>query len=276
MNKIKNLISFIIVIIIIFIIFFCIYANIDAIIPKYENEVFIIQNNIDSEDNDFLYEMVAYLEKADIEYQSNKESLSTKDNNIIYNLIKYAHYGYDEAEIEEIYKILLNNEVGTINDTIYGNLNVLTGEGNIFVDREDYKIGLATKYYIAYSEDMSKLYWNFMRIYDKNQSSVTNSQSTSGEIYSSTNGKTPDKDILEAMGMEDKKNTITEEGARKDEIIKKGKEALAKISTELKFNPDTVTYKKPYYVLKDTDNDITLYYDKEDNQICGFYMGFGK
>ena len=276
MNKIKNLISFIIVIIIIFIIFFCIYANIDAIIPKYENEVFILQNNIDSEDNDFLYEMVAYLEKADIEYQSNKESISTKDNNIIYNLIKYAHYGYDEAEIEKIYKKLLNHEVGTINDTIYGNLNVLTGEGNIFVDREDYKIGLATKYYIAYSEDMSKLYWNFMRIYDKNQSSVTNSQSTSGEIYSSTNGKTPDKDILEAMGMEDTKNTITEEGASKDEIIKKGKEALAKISTELKFNPDTVTYKKPYYVLKDTDNDITLYYDKEDNQICGFYMGFGK
>ncbi len=270
MRKLKNAIWFIIIFVMIFIVYFYIYKNIDKFIPKHENEVYFFANNIKNEKSEFLYEMAEYIEASSYNGIANEDELNKiKENEILCNLIKKAtndFYGLEQEKYE--IKVMSSYFIGELNNTIYGDLKCLTDRYTTGAKKANYSI-----FWIAYSEDMSKIYYynpSPVSSYNSNQSVVSyekyaieskvDSDISDGDIYDSNNDNIDDSKQYEQ---------------NRDEILQNGKRAFSNLIINKEFEPNTIIHKDNYYVLKDTNRDITVYYDINFDDIIGLYMGFG-
>ncbi len=62
----------------------------------------------------------------------------------------------------------------------------------------------------------------------------------------------------------------------KEELIKNAKISFSRFIKDIEFTPDTIIYRENYYILKDIQNDVTVYYNVNNDTILGFYIGFKK
>lgn len=262
MKKVTNIIVFIIIILGIFLLDFVILKNTDKLVPKHENELYVIENTANSEESnsmDFFYNMLEQIYDINYKKISNNEKLNyIKENQIIYNLIDKYYNLQDSKENqttyitteeehnlqdEELLKAFNYLYIGELNNTIYGDMQVICY--GFFGNSKN------VDYYIVYSKDMTKICY-----FNTNLSpigSTYDSQST--EIYD-----------IEDDGSHTDKN--------KEDIAKKGKELFDIMMPNIDFNSDTIIKQETYYILKDSSKNITIYYDEKTNTIFGFYMGF--
>lgn len=266
MKKLKNAIWFIIIFIMIFIVYFYIYKNIDKFIPKHENEIYFFANNIKNEQSEFLYEMIEYIQSSSYKSKFNEaDSNKIKENEILYNLIKKASDDFYEDEKYEA-KIMSSYLMGELNNTIYGDLKFITSEYTVS-KKERYSI-----FWIAYSEDMSKIYYY-------NPSPISNVSSIGNEvIFDEYTEKGVETDISDGNVYDSNNENIDDSKQyeqNKDEILQNGKKAFSNLIINKEFDPNTIIHKDNYYILKDTTRDITVYYDMDFDDIVGLYMGFG-
>lgn len=260
-SKIQSIIWFIFIALIIFAMYLFIYKQIDKLIPKRENNIYIFSIDSENEKTEFLYEMYEYI----IQFDYYKKISENEVTNLISNpKIKKIFLGSNEIEEKYLEKVLSNLQIAKINNTKYGDLNVLI---NKYKYQKKKVVMDYVDYVVAYTDDFSKVFYFdvITTVYDVDY----NSMSTS-EITSET----------EKYFKEENLNNNSSANKPYDQdtnvIIQNAKQKFSQIMEDENFNPDTVMYTNPYHVLKDTENDITVYYDFSNNRIFGFYKGFGK
>lgn len=237
MKTLKKTILFIIILAIIFLLNYEIYVNIDKLIPKHENEIYTFANEIRQFDANFLYDMYEKIHRADSSKIVSEDELKRlEQNETINNLIKNYIYELDEEPTEWIKAILYNCFSGKLENTIYGDLNILY---------------LNNAFYIAYSDNSEKLYY-FNSAED----------SDNFKLHVETSPNTQQEDDIEDLAI------------NKENIIIAAQKEFSKILPNAQFNPDTIMYNYGSYILKDKQKDITVYFGKEKNIIFGLYMGF--
>ncbi len=241
MKKIKGMAIFITIFLLILFANFLFYNNIDIFFTENEGKVVSYENNFKNEEKDFLIELNDKLENQG-DYKIIKlESEETENiikNKVICNIIiENSLKNLTDSEIKEI--LAYTSFIGKLSNTIYGELNILE-----IVNTNFFKI--------VYSNDMSKLcYINMSEI---------SYRSDSKEIDFSGY----EKDILEY------------DKISKEELIKSAKISFSKFVKDIEFTPDTIMYRENYYILKDIQNDVTVYYNVNSDTILGFYIGFRK
>jgi len=163
-----------------------------------------------------------------------------KSNEILYNLIKnYIFKDYNEEKI--LYSAELPN-------TVYGDLKIIS-----ITQNESF-------YLITYSEDMKKVFY----INENILYGIFNRGDKLIVIDSDYSEYSAEKFYTD--------NLISEKN--KAELINKGKISFSNIIKECEFNPETIINNVDYYILKDTERNITVYYNVERDEVGGFYMGF--
>lgn len=243
MKKLKGTFVFCIIFLIILIIDLIFYKNIDKLVPTMDKKIYSFENINKKSTEDFILDMLE-LSTTQNNFKELKSFDEIKSNEIIYNLIKnYIFKGYNEEEILEwnVYSAELPN-------TVYGNLKVIS------ITQDEYS------YLITYSEDTKKVFY-------------TNADILSGIFNRGDDLIVVDSDYSE-YSVENfyTDNLISEKN--KAELINKGKNAFSNIIKECEFNPGTIMNNDNYYILKDTERNITVYYNVERDEIGGFYMGF--
>lgn len=248
MKRFKGTIIFIISFFIILALDFALYKNIDRFLPTHEKELYVFENNSNSESKEFLSEMYELFELQNNCRPINDLNIIRK-NEILYNLIKNSIYkGYNDDDFDKAVEKDLY--VGELQNTIYGDLNV--------VCVISYK---KTHYLVIYSEDMKNIFY-----LDVNQKEYTNSSSEFVEYYS--------KNTVYYI-KENNAEDLTDEKS-KTELINQCKSSFEELIKDYEFDPDTIIYKNSYYILKDNEKNITIYYNDTDNIIFGLYIGFDK
>ena len=227
---------------------FILYKNLDRLMPTYENKLFSFENEKNKTSKEFLFEMYDQIEKQNDynRYKRINEEEFENMSEIPYNIMK-KYLLMDIQEISNDKKIIMDEfYVGDLSNTIYGDLKVINH--------------LATISWIVYSEDMSKIYYiNMYEMCRKRNSEVL-------------------LENREVMQKEEISEGEVEEYVEKskEELISEVQKTLSNIFKELVFSPNTIMYKGGYYILKDNENDITIYYDINDDIILGLYKGFKK
>lgn len=263
MSKLKNAILFIIILFMIFLFYFCMYKNIDKLIPKYENELYTFSNNTEETKTDFLvlFEMFEELENS-ISYKrisSDEEINAIKENKILYNFIK--NYIYREELSEEIFNDLVYSlYMGELTNTIYGDLKCISNRYNII--RTNNKRIASTGFSISYSEDMKKIYFLNRDIEITNRNlSVSYYDESAAEGYEEKYEYGEQFKEMESI-------------QSRKQLVQSVKEVFSKAILNVEFNPDIIMYRE-YYILKDTNQDIMVLYNKDSNTIFGLLIGFG-
>ncbi len=268
-NRIKSIIWFILIVFIIFAMYLFIYMQIDKLIPKRENDIYTFAVDSQSDKTEFLYKMYDYI----LQFENYKKISASEIDNIMsnpklsnsLNIFFRVEGMYSSTEEQYLKDILANAQIGKIDNTVYGDLNVILDK---FVYYKKGKVTTSyTTYVFAYSDDFNKVFYFNAYLFDNIGYSNKIAEAAVDHSISHT----------EVEG----DYNISQESANKQYdqgtnlIIQNVKQDFSKIFTDVNFNPDTVMYAKPYHILKDTENDITIYYDSLDKIICGFYMGFG-
>ena len=190
-------------------------------------------------------------------------STLAEENSTVFNIIK--KYTFFETIIEEKLEIPLYS--GELQNTVYGNLKFLVSK--TYTDKKGYAY---TNFYIVYSEDMKKIcFYNLKGIgVEPNDYSIQ----VKDETYYDENYKSNGSAVGKIEDTDSELNQI-EAVKNKEEIIKKVKEKFSEVITNIELKPNTIIKKSYSYILQDEENDITIYYDNENNDIFGFHMGFG-
>lgn len=264
MRRIKSIILFIIIFLIIVMLDFYLYKNLDKLIPKHDGDLYIFENNVKKKNKEFIEEIYEHVEITNNKKVSKEELDRIKLNETLYNILKNYVYKIDSfyekmgqintKELEKIFEEVLMEELytGKLTNTIYGDLNVImiisNGENKYYLNDNNDCI-------ILYSDDMSKVY------------------------YLDVNKKIVYEDVIDdnyKMIYYDEKGEEKElfSGLSRDEILNKVNRIFSKVFVKKEFKPDTIIYKESYYILKDTTENITLYYDKQENIIFGLHIGF--
>lgn len=258
LRKLRNAVWFIIIVIIIFGIYIFIYKNIDILIPKREDigHAFPIEER--EQNTEFLNQLADYISTYDYYRKASNDIVNIQSNQKLNKLLTYIHNGSEE----NMRSALDNMLVGTIYDTIYGDLNIIIQRYSYYKTKKE---SWSIQYMIAYSDDMSKIF------YLNNSKNLNNTMSS---VNSATAGENELK-IYDAEMI-----TSGEEGAKQEDltmstIMQLAREKFLVAIPNMEFNPNTIMYNKPYYILEDTENDITIYYDNYYNDIYGLYIGFG-
>lgn len=252
LRKLKNIIWFILIVLIILSIYILIYKNIDILVPKYEDVGYSFSIKEKEQNTEFLNKLADYINTYDYYRKiSDEEIVNIKSNEKLNKLLTYIYCsGYDDD-------FSLNGAlVGTMYDTIYGDLNVIIQRYNYYKEK---KKSSSIVYMIAYSDDMNKIF------YLNNTISLSHPNTTENGLY------IYDTEVVE---------TSEEEAAKKEDltmstITQLAREKFFVAIPNTEFNPNTIMYDKPYYVLEDSENDITIYYDNYCGDIYGLYIGFG-
>lgn len=240
---------------------FAVYKNINKIIPTHQGEIYTFENNIKQEKYNFLYEMCQQLEEQENYKRVDSTTISEEDP-VVFNIIK--NYTYYKNILEEDY-LKVPIYVGKLQNTVYGDLEFLISKTYTTKKGHAY-----TNFYIVYSKDMKKIcFYNLDGIgVEPNNYSIQ----VKDETYYDENYKISSQSVLGENNNEDI-NSV-EASKNKDEIIKKVKEKFSNVINDIELKPNTII-KKPFsYILQDDENDITIYYDNENDEIFGFYMGF--
>ncbi len=241
MKKIKGMAIFITIFLLILFANFLFYNNIDIFFTENEGKVVSYENNFKNEEKDFLIELNDKLENQGdykiIKLESEEAENIIKNKVICNIIIENSLKNLTDSEIKEI--LAYTSFIGKLYNTIYGELNILE-----IVNTNFFKI--------VYSNDMSKLcYINMSEI-----------------SYQS--------DIKE-IGFSGYEKDISEyDKISKEELIKSAKISFSKFIKDIEFTPDTIMHRENYYILKDIQNDVTVYYSVNTNTILGFYIGFRK
>ena len=265
LKKIIQITIFIIIFILIILANFAIYKNIDKVIPTHQKEIYTFNNNLEDEKYNFLYEMCLQIE----EQQEYKKILYTassllEQNPTAFNIIKSFIFN---NKIAEDLKLKISLCEGELKNTVYGNLEFLADK--MYSSKRGYSY---TNYYIIYSEDMKKLC--FYNLEGNGVEPNNYSIQVKDETYYDLNQK-KDNDSLDEFDNTSTDINSTEATRNKEEIIKKVKEKFSKVISNIELKPNTIIKKTNSYILQDDENDITIYYDNENDNIFGFYMGFG-
>lgn len=252
LRKLKNIIWFILIVLIILSIYILIYKNIDILVPKYEDVGYSFSIKEKEQNTEFLNKMAEYINTYDYYRKlSDDEIANIKSNEKLNKLLTYIYHSEDDD-----YYFLEGALVGTMYDTIYGDLNVIIQRYNYYKEK---KKSSSIVYMIAYSDDMKKIFYLNNTI----SLSYSNAAVNGPYIY--------DTDVVE---------TSEEEAAKKEDFTMSTITGLAREKffaaiPNTEFNPNTIMYDKPYYILEDSENDITIYYDSYCSDIYGLYIGFG-
>lgn len=84
-------------------------------------------------------------------------------------------------------------------------------------------------------------------------------------------------EIREEEGIVSDKESYLEYGQKgKEELEIEVQKIISEIFKDYKFSSDVIMYKGDYYILRDKQKDMTIYYNAINNTIIGFYMGFEK
>lgn len=255
MKKLKGTIIFSVIFLIILIIYFILYKNIDILFPLPEKEIYSFENNSPKEEDDFLLGIYEQVEIQTNYKKINEEELNNiLENDILFNIItdNIFEKNIDQEELKCFFQSSVYT--GKLYNTIYGDLKIV---------REFYnqKIKENSENLIVYSEDMNKIYYMDINNYFAAISKITINEGY--EVPSNLQDEI-EQDLLE----HDKKG--------KTEIINNCGEKFKKIINNYEFNSDIIINKGNYYILKDNTNDITVYYNSNENIIFGIYIGFGK
>lgn len=246
MKRFKGTVIFIISFLIILALDFALYKNIDIFLPTHEKELYVFANDSRDKQDDFLIEMYNLFEM-----QNNCKPISDlniiRDKEILYSLIRNNIYeGYSDNQFESVAKKDLY--VGELSNTIYGDLKLIC----VMTSSSTYK---KTHYLVIYSEDMKKIFY-----LDVNQEEYTNTLVYVQDEY--------DFETTEIENLTNEKS--------KTEIVNKCELSFSALVKDYEFEPDTIVYRKGYYILKDNTKDIAVYYNDTDNIVVGFYIGFDK
>lgn len=269
MKKIKSFILFIIIFLIIVILDFYLYKNIDKLIPKNDGYLYIFENNVKEKNTEFLEEIFKYVEVTNYKRASKEEINRIIKNKTLYSLLKNYIYEISIFEkemnegkinVEEFKEILMEElYTGKLINTIYGDLNVImiiSNNDNYYYSRNN------SDYLIVYSNDMSKFYYLNVSKKIICENMVENGIDDNDKmIYYDENG-------------EEKQLSTGISETNREEILNKVNKVFSKVFINKEFKPDTIIYRENYYILKDTTEDITLYYDKQEDTIFGLYIGF--
>ena len=252
MKKIKGTVTFFIVFLIILTLYMLLYKNIDIFLPIHQNELYSFSNELQKEQKEFLIEMY-----EQIQMQNNYKNIDSEEfkriskNNLVYNIIRNNTY---KEIIDEDLELLALDYLYTeeLYNTIYGNLKVVRG----------FNLGYSNlEFAVIYSDDMKKIcYLNISEL-----------------LYIIESQYFDESYEIQSIFEEKSKEELNQDEKRsKDDIINNCKERFLEFIKEYDFEPDTIIYKGNYYILKDTKQDITIYYDSNNNSIFGLYIGFGK
>lgn len=215
--------------------------------PTHEKEVYAYERDIKIDKKDFLMELYKQVEKQN-EYKliENEEIENITKNEIIYNIIKNNIIGnaVDEGIIK---KNLYTKE---LSNTIYGELKIIDSL---------YQYNFEKNFTIVYSKDMTKLCY-----LDKD------------EILYTILNKDDISEIKEGESLNFDEEIFQQDKKSKMELIDNCKTAISSFIKNSEFSPNTIMYRSNYYILKDTSNDITVYYNVNNNIVLGFYIGFEK
>lgn len=264
-KKITQIIIFILIFILIILANFAVYKNINKIISTHQNEIYTFNNDLKDEKYNFLYEMCLQLE----EQEDYKKVLYTapilkEKNNIVFNIIKSFIF---QNEIKEDTNVKISLCEGELQNTVYGNLKFLSEK--TYTSKNGYSY---TNYYIVHSEDMKKIC--FYNLQENGAEPNNYSIQIRDDIYYDDIKTEVDGSNTQTLGNNEDINSA-EATKNKEEIIKKVKEKFSNVINNIELKPDTIIKKTYSYILQDEENDITIYYDNENNNIFGFYMGFG-
>ncbi len=250
--KYKGIIKFISVLLIILMMEFILYKNIDKVIQNDDGVLYHYSNESKDENVELIFRMHELVMTGSKFRELNDSEIDNiKNNEVIYLIIKKVFDGYRDEELIDVLKAFTYTE--DLENTIYGNLKVI----NV---RYDYGTHYKAQYddgtilNIVYSEDMNKIYYC-------NEAVRLSLEPQSYDIESVVEEESVDQDIVDK---------------EKIKIVDKVTESLSEITNKYEFNPDTIINKGIYYILKDTSNDITVYYSYKNNIIWGFYIGFEK
>ena len=246
LRRLKNIVWFILIVLIILSIYVLIYRNIDRLVPKYEDVGYTFAIKEEEQNTEFLHQLADYINTYDYYRKiTDEDIIKIKSNEKLNKLLRY-YYCLEDGE-----DYLPNRAfVGTMYDTIYGDLNIIIQRYNYY---NEYKKAAPIAYMIAYSDDMNKIFY-------LNNTIKSNSSTT----------YTYDTEVIEN----------SEEDAHKQEeltmatITQLAKEKFVIAIPNMEFNPSTIMYNDPYYILEDSQNDITIYYDSYYGDIYGLYIGF--
>lgn len=246
-RKFKNIVWFILIVLMIFSIYILIQKNIDRLVPKYEDMEYTFAIKEKEQNTEFLHKLADYINTYDYYRKiSDNDIIRIKSNEKLNKLLKYC-YCSEDGEDYFFNRAL----VGTMYDTIYGNLNIIIQRYN-YHNEKNKSSSIAC--IIAYSDDMNKIFY---------LNNTLKSNNSSIYVY--------DTEVV--------KNS--EEESRKQEeltmatITQLAREKFYIAIPNMEFNPTTIMYDNPYYILEDSQNDITIYYDNDSKEIYGMYIGFG-
>lgn len=251
LRKLKNIICFILIVLIILSIYILIYKNIDVLVPKYEDVGYSFAIKEKEQDTEFLNQLADYINTYDYYRKiSDEDIIKIKSNEKLDKLLKYFYCsGADEDYF------LDSALVGTMYDTIYGDLNILIQRYNYYYTEK--KKSSSNLYMIAYSDDMNKIFY-LNNTLSMNNSSISESKT---QIY--------DAEVENSEEEAGKQEELT-----MTTITQHAREKFFIAIPNMEFNPSTIMYDNPYYILEDSQNDITIYYDSYSSEIYGMYIGF--
>ena len=243
MKKFKDAIIFIISFLVILLIEFVLYNNLDKLMPTYENKLYAFENEMSKNKQEFLFEMYEQAQIQNNYKEINQEELNKVfENEILYNiLVKGIYNGFEREDLQKlaVYE-LFSSKLG---NTIYGDLNIIGG--------------LYSEWLVLYSEDMTKVC--YVNMYEINRNSYKD------KLY----GAGP---LIELQGeTETGFNYIQKD---KEELERTVRESISRVFKNYDFHADVIMYKENYYVLKDNEKDMTIYYSDYNDILLGFYTGF--
>lgn len=253
LRRLKNIVWFILIVLIILSIYVLIYRNIDRLVPKYEDVGYTFAIKEEEQNTEFLHQLADYINTYDYYRKiSDEDIIKIKSNEKLDKLLRY-YYCLEDGE-DYLPKGAL---VGTMYDTIYGDLNIIIQRYNYYYTEK--KKSSSILYMIAYSDDMNKIFY-LNNTLSMNNSSISESKT---QIYDAEveNGE-------EEAGKQEELTMTT--------ITQPAREKLFIAIPNMEFNPSTIMYDSPYYILEDSQNDITIYYDSYSSEIYGMYIGFKK
>lgn len=265
-KRLKNIVWFIFITFIIVTMYMLIYKNVDKLIPKRENEIFLFPMDSQDEKTEFIYEMYDYIIQFDYYKKPSESELANIKSNSKIKKIFMEGLNTEEKYID---KILESIQIGRINNTVYGDLNVILFG---YVNKKGKVVTNYIEYMLVYSDDFNKVfYFNNASLQDAEQSNLNS------VVFDAENDEIKDiKTYEEREHINDSFSASKPYDQDTSLIVQNTKQKFSQILEDVSFNPDTVMYKNYLYILKDTEHDITVYYNFSDNVICSFYIGFDK